>query len=448
MMKKNYYSGLLHNKCNNPLGKKYNSLTKPLYSLIAAILLVIPPALSGGFVERLGEDSLLVSLAILISLFIIFRTMQSIRLAKKEYKTLPYKPHDSIIFGVVAILLSGGLIKTLYYHDSVYCFFVYYFFAYSLISLLATGNFISLYHRLGKGKGGFDYICGMRVQLVNAVIFVILAILFFVMGIIKYNAIQHMEITYVLLSLIICLLLVFNSYHSYALTYFPKIILSNALEVRDAHIGKIINIEKAECKDLKRITVDLITEFGYIYEYIFAEKRHKVLRKYIHILLTSSLGFGKWGHIRFYNIVNGKRVVGWMKIDTIHQCWIYTTLEKLLLFIRFTYYLGIRDFYKSMRRAKKIIEEQPQINKDTFVLSYIVIRQQYRKMNYGCSAVELLKNAFFHSQTNNINVKKMSLLVRSDNIASMTLFRKLGFKEIRSIYSIRQQEKVVFQYEK
>lgn len=441
---KDYYSGLLHIKRSKILGDDYSRLIKPSYQILAAIVVSVFPALLTPLAKRLNEDKLLFILSIVILVFSIIRAIQSIVLAKIDYNNLSYKKHDSIIlFAVSALLTSGGLITILS------CSFALFFFTYAVISLLAVLNFISLYKRIYQERSGFDYVCEMRIQLINTYVFIALTVLFFAIGLIKYNAVPYERIISVTLSIIICILLALNIYHSYALTYYPKIILSNALDALNPNSEAIIRIERAESNDTKRIAIDITNEFGYIFEDVFSEKRHKVLRNYIYILLTSSLGFGYWGHMRFYNVINDKGVkVGWIKIDTIHHCWIYTILEGLLLFIRFSYYLGLRNLYKVIRRAKSIADDQPQINNDTFVLSYIVIKEPYRQMQYGYATINLLKNAFFYSQTNNINVKKLSVLVRPDNIASIALFRKSRFREHYLVSEISSKGKIIFQYEK
>ena len=82
------------------------------------------------------------------------------------------------------------------------------------------------------------------------------------------------------------------------------------------------------------------------------------------------------------------------------------------------------------------------------MLSYIVIKDPYRKMQYGYATINLLKNAFSNSQTNNINVKRLSLLVRPDNTASLALFRKVGFNECYSESNTYHNGKIIFEFER
>lgn len=436
-MDKNYYSGLSKSNLNPTLGEYYNDSPKHFYIVLMTIVaLCLPPSLD-DLLKSWNENKLLLSSSIIILILALYRAFQALALARIDYEYLSAKKYDNIIFSAVTLLLvTGGLVTLLYINIA------YYFFTYSFISLLATINFISLYKRIYEERSRFDYLSEIRIQLFNASAFLLLTILFCVIGIIKYLSIPNMDYVYIALSFPVCLLLILNIYHSHALTYYPKIILSNELDVTNTNIGQIIKIQRAEPNDMKRIAVELTNEFGYVFERIFAEDRVKVLRKYVYTLLTSSFGFGDWGYMRFYNIVNKDGIkVGWMRIDTMYSCWIYTILERIILLIRFSHYLGIVNLYKVAYRAQNILKEQPKVDKDTFVLSYIVIRKPYRQMEYGYYAVELLKNAFFNSQTNNINVKRLSLLVRPYNTASIALFRKSKFKENV------MQDKILFQYD-
>lgn len=439
-MENNYYSGLLRSEKGETLGEDYNRMISPTYWGLAIIIGIVITEFD-GLVKRWNEDKLLLSFSVIILLLAFWRTRQSLVLALIDYKYLPKKNYDSIILTVVSLLiLYGGLVYLLCNHID------YYFFAYSFISLLATFNFISLYQRIYKEKSGFDYLSEMRIQLFNASVFLLLTILFCIIGVVKYRSIPNMEHVYVILSIVICILLILNVYHSHALTYYPKIILSNALDIGKTNTGQLIKIQRTEPDEIKRIAIDLVNEFSYVFEYIFAEKQSKLLKKYVYILLTSSFGFGDWGYMRFYNIINEQGIkVGWIRIDTAHGCWIYTILEKLMLFIRFSCCLGVKKLCGVAQRTYNIIKEQPKVNKDTFVLSYIVIKKPYRQMKYGYYTIELLKNAFFNSQTNNIKVKRLSLLVRSYNTASIALFRKSKFKE--TVSSSPQQDIIYFHYE-
>lgn len=314
-MENNYYSGLSRKNPNPTLGSHYNDFTKHFYYVIGTLVALCLPPSFNSLVDRLNDDRLLFALSIIILLLALYRAYQALSLARIDYEYLSEKKYDKIILYVVSLLLvSGGLISLLC------CNIAYYFFAYSFMSALASIYFITLYHRIYKEKQLFDYVCEMRIQSINTIVFLLLTILFFLMGMIIYLNIPNAEIIYVTSSVFICILLSINIYHSHALTYYPKIILSNALDVLNSKNGEIIRIERAESNDMKRIAIDITNEFGYIFEYVFAEKRREVLRKYIYILLTSSLGFGYWGHMRFYNVINDKKgKVGWIKIDTIHQ---------------------------------------------------------------------------------------------------------------------------------
>jgi len=142
---------------------------------------------------------------------------------------------------------------------------------YALISLSATVNFWILFLvRFEKDgeKNKLDYICEKRIQLFNATIFSIITILLFSIIIIKALNVNLIYV-YVYITIMICILLFLNMWHSHELTFFPKIILCNGKENNDNQDFKEIKICRMSKSNTKRLAVNLIAEFSYVFEYIF-----------------------------------------------------------------------------------------------------------------------------------------------------------------------------------
>ena len=165
-MENNYYSGLSRRNLNPTLGSHYNDFTKHFYYVIMTLVVLCLPPSFNYLVDRWNDDRLLFVLSIIILLLALYRAYQALSLARIDYEHLSEKKYDKIIFSAVVLLLArGGLILLLCYNIAYYCF------AYSFISVLASINFITLYHRIYKEKQGFDYVCEMRIQSINAIVF-------------------------------------------------------------------------------------------------------------------------------------------------------------------------------------------------------------------------------------------------------------------------------------
>ena len=142
--------------------------------------------------------------------------------------------------------------------------------------------------------------------------------------------------------------------------------------------------------------------------------------------------------MRFYCIEHKNEAVGWMKIDSKHPCLIYRIPEILSLISLIVSQFSVGKLLEIYTRANEVSESQPKIEKNELELTYFAIHEQHRAADrdkrkyYGATAMTLLTNALIHSKTNNINCRKLILLVREPNQAARTLFEeKIGFKKYK-----------------
>ena len=401
-------------------------------------------------------DNLFLSFLIIFSALGSMRIYQSMILAKKDYAKIAACFFDVLTYLFVVVFMSGVFIVK--FSDNIKLLYFFYL----IISVIGTINYFIFYFlRLDNYKNELDYLIGKRIQLFNFLMLFLMTVIFTIINIMLLNNIANIPIVF--FGVIICLLLVLNIIHSGQLAAMPRIILKNDADspdnveeslknslgrvLKQESIKKIINISNKDIKktfknilisrvkknDIEQIADSLAAEFGYVYEYIFETNDISKLKRVIKSLLNSAFGFGFFGYMNFYSIityVNDKKVnVGWLKINTLHKCWIYSFIEIFSLPFVIIYQFGIKKFPEICRNAKQMINSQPDIEKNEFELSYFVIYEKYRYDNYGTYAMNLLVNALFHSKTSNIDCSKLILLVREFNTTALSLVRKAGFIE-------------------
>jgi len=462
----NFYSGIKKRNDSPPTKKTLESeyddvLKKSIRGLLLSIVVAFFAAYSkiSNFINTGNNqnDRLLLLLFGVISVPILWRTYQSIKLAKIDYSTIEKSKFDEITFFAVQFILAVPFLLSFFYDNNI----MFMYAIYTSISFIATINFWELFLvRFEKQKERLDYICEKKIQRFNAITFSILTLLFIAIIVIKSLAVDAAW-AYILLASCICVLLFLNILHSRDLTYLPKIILCNEKEEQEkkekdnSYVCKKLKIGRMNKKDADQIVNTIIKEFKYVFEYIFDTSDETTLKPAIRSLITSAFGFGFLGYMNFYSIKqsDSDTEVGLIKIDTLHKCLIYRFLEFITLPIVIISKFGIRKLLPIYKRSKEIIASQPKIQKKTeFELTYFVIYEEFRNKKYGTCAMNLLVNALFHSKTNNINCSKLILLVREKNKNAQYLFEKnIGFKEYQHGPSkiIEEQGKgVFFQYNK
>lgn len=422
-----------------------------------------------------GSADASILLLFIVTLFMGIRLFQSIYLAKKDYTSITCYFIDTIIFAAVCLFISFPFLFFKY----IYIHIKYVYIIYTIISLIATINFIHLFSvRLKRHRKELDYFIERRIQLFNCIISLLITGIFFIISIMLFNENNNNTSVIIALGTTICISLILNMVHSWRLTAMPKIELHNEADcphninlyltnvlggvLNQKNQTKISNILKKETNtfkyleisrvgeksDIDKITDSLTIEFSYIFEYIFDTNDPSKLKRVVHSTLTSAFGFGSLGYKNFYlitkNINNSKKeIIGWMKINSLYECWIYKFLEFLWLFITIIFQFGISKSIGICRRAKEIKDSQPSIKRNEFELTYFVIYDQFRNNKYGTYALNLLLNALFHSNTNNINCSKLTLLVREFNNISRTLFNKVGFIVYTPEESVEEPIKII-----
>jgi ribosomal protein S18 acetylase RimI-like enzyme len=441
------------------IGNFYDKMLSPI-SLFTAIVAVC--VLQKNKYEQLlhnvlnsnNTDAPLLIFLIVISFFIGARLLQSLYLAKKDYSHIESNLVLDIFTFATLLLFASGFFPLYFSNYNIKFLFIIYF----GFSIIATVYFSCFLWRFKQQKQELDYSIEKRIQFLNFItFFVITGILAAISIMLLYN---NANIPIIIFGIIICILQILNMIHSGQLTSMPKIILHNEVDspekieqyLRDflekiltqesinsiAQILKndiektyrALTISRMNKKDIDMVAESLVAEFGYIFEYIFDTTEHSKLKRVVQSLLVSAFGFGFLGYMNFYSIKNDKKQkIGWIKMHSLHQCYIYSIFEFLSLPLIITSQFGIRKLPKIYKNSRKIKKSQPIIENKELELTYFVIYEQYRKNKYGTSAMNLLLNALFFSKTNNIDIQRLILLVRKENEYARILFNKLGFKE-------------------
>jgi ribosomal protein S18 acetylase RimI-like enzyme len=434
----------------------YEMLLKPptiLGMIVATSALVWNQSLAEWTALIMAGDSKR-SLYLLLLVFTLLtgtRLIQSILLAQRDYKAIQATVWDILIFGVVTAFTSGVTFRLFPKGESGGIALTY-----TVFAMVGAANFYFLYqHRLPKRGKQVDFVVERRIQAVNVVTFLHIAISMATVCIVTTWSPSLLDVAYWTV-LITFVSLTVNMLHSWQLTLMPKFLFTNAqdapeqitkrfrlhfpsaaLQMTDLELKeKVLKPESAKFQsvELARATraqcpeiADLLwSEFGYIYRYVFPTATPVMIRQALLLLLQLFNGFGSLGFIHFYSVISEGKIVGYVKLDGGIRCGIYNWLEKLTLPILLGKIFGWRSLPTILKRSRAVLACQPKLELDELCLTYLLIGVPFRGRGYGRSVIRLLLNAL-KEKTNDIVISRLLVLVRQHNAVAEKLFLQHGF---------------------
>lgn len=463
MLKPNQYSTIRGEPKHKPaegVSAFYEALLKPntlLLTVSGYVALVLKDNIVKYFSDAFaGEQKAILVLSLLtVSIAGTLRAYQSLFLAKRDYPDLEYGWKHILTFGAILVFtISPALLD----QNPMWLMIVF-----ALCAALGTKNFFGLYQRdIPARSEKYDYPIERRIQLFNTIAFAILTLDLCLGAYSLYAAPTPTLITYLTIGLAVVLLL-FNMAHSGQLSFLPKFLFKNDPDKPSQRIehyrklfwrastgltdqevlAKIKGVSEKEFRPIKTARarlnqVDLIVshlciEFGYVYEYVFASNDPEETKKVLTWLVTSGSGLGPLGYQNFYILRSDEKNLGFFRIDTSHDVWIYDILASLSLSIKFVREFGVKRVLKIRQRLRALQRTQPAPDPKELRLTYIVVFPEYRRQGIGEISLDLLVAALLRTVTNDIIVDKMSLFVREKNVGALQLFKKLGFTENRDV---------------
>lgn len=316
-----------------------------------------------------------------------------------------------------------------------------------------------LAHRLPEKSEYYDFAIEKIIQFINIMCFFVMCVLFVCAAITihQYDKVSVLTIICVTLNIPVIL---FNIMHSHQLSNFSKFLFDNKathpnqimdhvrglfpyeveykpvrMAIKAAHADyqsgyKPIIIERARHEDIDYILEYLFKEFGYMFEILLPnmdpQTRQEIVRKF----MSSGFGLGRFGYLRFYRIVSAGDFVGFAKIDTSRELPLYVYIGNLTACLFMIRKVGVRATFQFLSRLRSVYREQSWPSGMEIRLTYIVIFEHFRGAGYGKAFLKLLADALIRSTTNGMSGTKITLIVRSNNDAAVSLFEKIGFSEV------------------
>lgn len=464
MLKPNQYSTIRGEPKHRPadgynLTAFYDAILKwpVLFSLIAGYLVLfqkdtLPNHIDGALKNNHNDILYLALLG--FSIIGGIRVFQSLFLARRDYQHLESNIWDIFIFFCVLIFTSGCLFYFFQLKPQVILTI------YIVLVLIGVVNFFSLWRfRIPKNDELYDYPIEMRIQLINILTFLLVEFILFYAALNANQVSASNDLSYSWIAVITTYLpLLFNIVHSHELTLIPKFFLKNDPDspeqqviifkkifwrtsdrLSDSHIKEIIHKDASESfkllrtvrakeNDIDKIAMQILVNFDYIFEYIFATKDRSKIKNALVELLTVSYGLGSYGYMYFYVIKQEDKMIGFIKLDTSHNSAIYRFSEIFILPFKLAKVFGFYKLFGIYQRAKEVAYHQPKPEHGEVRITYFVILPEYQKLGYGSSSLNLLIGALIRNVTNDIVAKKLTLFVRESNREAKKLFEKIGFK--------------------
>lgn len=431
--------------------------------LIAIVWQTVFPKHIHPAIDQEPHSQMIIAL-LLASFMAAIRIIHSIYLAQRDYRGIDHKFRDFITFGTILVFLSGIAVSVF---DA---WPILLMLVYAGFCLVAVVNFLDLLNgRIPKSSRQYDYEIEKLVQFVNTATFLCIFCVFaFSAAHMFFIGSVHPLVPVAILCVVP--LLVGNMVHSHQLSFFPKFHLRNdrispeSLSAEFSAMGQPISTILEQPSVLKKLVGDLtkhykqvetrratrgeldliarqlIKEFEYVFQYLFATndpvKTHAILKK----VLGAGFGLGDFGYRQFYMITSKTKVIGFMKLETGQQLWLYDSISDVQNAVNILRHLGMKEFFGFLKRARIARRSQPAPSLGELRLSYIVIFEEYRKQNYGRSLFNLLKGAFLHSRTNGMEFKTLSMFVREHKASAIRLFGNAGCVERSNPYDETDNE--------
>ena len=131
----------------------------------------------------------------------------------------------------------------------------------------------------------------------------------------------------------------------------------------------------------------------------------------------------------FKNYVPTKKYLNWLKNPNIHK---YTQIKKKQTFKKLKKYIEINkkdknvDFFRICLKKKRFIHIgniRVSYKNDTASVALIIGEQKYWNLGLGTQSLELIKK-----HTKKKNIKLLNAFIHKENLPSIKIFKKAGFK--------------------
>lgn len=435
------------------------SATGILFTIVGFFALLRKSILTNVSAAFDGDAEAQIHLYIVALTFLAgFRLVQSLLLAKRDYRDIESGLVDIIIFLAVVLFMSGAVINLapmLGIADPMITVLI----IYAVCCLVGTLNFARLYlFVVPQNPDNLDIHIEKPIQLLNTMVFAALTILLAAaVMIMKTRGPDAPELPIVFS----CAypLLILNILHSQQLTMAPKFLLNNAADatqslvddlkaalssntpdkeaeeilelVRSKAGGNYLPIEtvRVSREDIDEVCDTLIHNFSYVYRFLFGVEDEAQAKAVLRKLMRFSSGFGQIGYLNFRFIVNSetKEKVGLFRMETAEEAWIYGIRDMIVLPIVAMICLRTFSIFSIMRRIHKISQTQKSPTRRELRIAYLAIFPKYQNKGYAHSFLHLLKNAFLKNYTDDLIVDKITLYARTKNKRALELFNKSAF---------------------
>ncbi len=460
MLKQNRYS-TIRNEPPNPsthtLTGFYDFFTKPgtLFGVFASIILVLGPSLKANVANVLvgAPEALIFITLIVLFLVVVYRVMQSLFLAKRDYSSVDSGFGDILIF-IFVLACFIGLAALLTQQNTLWSLI-----AFTILALVGLIYFFDLWNRrMSKDNKGIEYQIERRIQLVNTL--VCLYCFAVLNGLIwqYYKSGPHPFSVMAWVGTVISAL-IFNILHSHQLTLLPKFLMKNdpdspkelvnifkeiywrtAKKLEEDDILKLfskdagtdfrsIETVRASSSNVPTLVDCLAHHFPQVVTRIFGTQKAETLKQILTLLLTAGGGLGPLGYMHFYMLKQDRHYIGFIKTDTSHSCWLYELVAAFVTVFGLRKIFGIREVWRIYRRWKVFNAAQPGPCGKEVRLTYILIFPEFQGRGNGKTVVRFLINALLRDWTNDISASCITLFVRKKNEA-LRLFLSTGFTPV------------------
>jgi ribosomal protein S18 acetylase RimI-like enzyme len=396
-------------------------------------------------------------LYVLLAIFTVLtgsRLIQSAYLASRDYQSLEASFKDVFIFVVLVFFVAGLPFKLFPLGEIRWLALLY-----AVLAFIGAANFIHLYStRLSKRSPNIDYLIERRIQAVNALTFIWLSMAMFGAFALIYAGRSSSPWPMILIVLTYPVI-IFNIMHSSQMSLRPKFLFANLEDSPDNAIKQLrkiaprttevmsdenirkellakdfekfqrISLVRAGPHMAEQISERLLTDFSYVYDFVFQGIEKDVSKAVLLTLINSLGGFGTLGFVWFYAIKDeSNQVIGFLKPEFRRNWDVYSLIEAVvtpLALVRITGFEGLLSIYRKQQEIRAV---QPLVDHDEIHITYILITPEHRRRGFATATIELLVRAL-HERSNDILAARLVVLVRENNAAALKVFERAGFKK-------------------
>jgi ribosomal protein S18 acetylase RimI-like enzyme len=196
--------------------------------------------------------------------------------------------------------------------------------------------------------------------------------------------------------------------------------------------GPALKLERANREDIDWLCAQLLSEFGYVFRFIFGSGDNEKLSSLLKQMLSCAGGLGSFGLLHFYILLvceseTISKRIGFAKLDTAHGRIPYQLVEGLMLPIIVGRLFGLSRLPATVHRSSQIKSSQPDTGARGATLTYFAIASEFRKRGYGARGLKMVLAAVLGRHRDKYS--HVNLLVRARSVAALRLFKSAGFVE-------------------